>query len=194
MRDRVELGHVLRRVLDDVADDAHAGRGRVDVGVAHHELLENVVLDRSAQLVLRHALLFGRHHVAGQHRQHGAVHGHGDADLVQRNLVEQDLHVLHRVNRHAGLADVAGHARMVGVVAPVGGQVERHRHALPAGGQRLAVEGIGLFGGRKTGVLADRPRAHRVHRGLRAANEGLEARQRVGVAAGPRCPRPCTAA
>jgi hypothetical protein len=47
-RDRVELRHVLRRVLDDVADDPHARRGREDVGVADHELLEDVVLDGSA--------------------------------------------------------------------------------------------------------------------------------------------------
>jgi hypothetical protein len=53
------------------------------------------------------------------------------------------------VDRHAGLAHVARHARMVAVVAAVRGQVEGHRHALPAGGQRLAVEGVGFFGGGK---------------------------------------------
>jgi hypothetical protein len=96
-------------------------------------------------------------------------------------LVEQDLHVLDRVDRHAGLADVAGHARMVGVVAAVGRQVEGDRHALAAGGERLAVEGVGRFGGGEAGVLADGPRLDRVHGGLRAAQEGLEAGQRVGV-------------
>src|SRR5690606_36721740 len=62
--------------------------------------------------------------------------------LVERNAVEQDLHVLDRVDRHAGLADVAGHARMVGIVAAVGGEVERHRHALPAGGERLPSKAV----------------------------------------------------
>ena len=51
-RDRVELRHVLRRVLDDVGDDPHARLGRIDVGVADHELFEDVVLDRPAELVL----------------------------------------------------------------------------------------------------------------------------------------------
>ena len=92
------------------------------------------------ELVLRHALLLGRDDVAGQHRQHGAVHRHRDADLVERDAVEQDLHVLDRVDRHAGLADVAGHARVVAVVAAVGRQVEGDADALPAGGQRLAIE------------------------------------------------------
>jgi hypothetical protein len=52
--------------------------------------------------------------------------------LVERNAVEQDLHVLDRVDRHAGLADIARHARVVAVVAAVGGQVEGDAHALPA--------------------------------------------------------------
>ena len=79
--DRVEARHVGRGVLHDVADDAHRRHRRVDIGVADHELLEDVVLDRSAELRLAHALLFRRHHVTGQHRQHGAVHRHGHADL-----------------------------------------------------------------------------------------------------------------
>ena len=66
--DRIELRHVLRGVGDDVADHAHAGLRRVDVRVADHELLEDVVLDGSAELRLAHALLFCRHHVACQHR------------------------------------------------------------------------------------------------------------------------------
>ena len=52
-RDRVELRHVLRRMAEDVGDDAHRARGRVDVGVAHHELFEDVVLDGAGELVLR---------------------------------------------------------------------------------------------------------------------------------------------
>ena len=122
------------------ADDAHRRLGRVDVGVADHELLQDVVLDGPAQLLLRHALLFGRDHVAGEHRQHRAVHRHRHADLVERDAVEQDLHVLDRVDRHAGLADVAGDARVVAVVAAVRGEVEGHADALrrrrPAPGDR----------------------------------------------------------
>jgi hypothetical protein len=57
--------------------------------------------------------------------------------LVERDAVEEDLHVLDGVDRHAGLADVAGDARMVAVVAAVGGEVEGHREALlPAASAR----------------------------------------------------------
>ncbi|MFK4537495.1 hypothetical protein ABIA00_005678 [Bradyrhizobium ottawaense] len=44
-RDRIVFRHLLRGVGEDVRDDPHRGRGRVDVGVAHHELFQNVVLN-----------------------------------------------------------------------------------------------------------------------------------------------------
>ena len=74
----------------------------------------------------RHALLLGGHDVARQHRQHGAVHGHRHAHLVERNAVEQELHVLDGIDRDASLADVADDARVVAVVAAMGGEIERH--------------------------------------------------------------------
>ena len=131
------------------------------------------------ELVLRHALLLGRHDVARQHRQHGAVHGHRHAHLVERDAVEQDLHVLDGVDRHARLADVAHHARMIGIVAAVGGEIERHRQAHLAGREIGAIELVALLGGREAGVLAHRPGPAGIHRGLGPARERREARQRA---------------
>ncbi len=84
-RDRIELRHVRRRVGDDVGDDAHRRRGRIDVGVPHHELFEDVVLDRAGELGQRHALFLAGDDEGGQHRQHRAVHGHRDRHLVERD-------------------------------------------------------------------------------------------------------------
>ena len=86
------------------------------------------------------ALLLGRDDVAGQHRQHGAVHGHRYGHLVERDAVEQDLHVLDESIATPGLADVAHHARMIGIVAAVGGEIERHRQAHLAGREVGAIE------------------------------------------------------
>ena len=172
---------MLGRVGNDVANDAHRRLGRVDVGVADHELLEDVVLDGPGQLVLRNALFFGCNDVAGQNRQHSAVHGHGHRYLVQRNAAEQDLHVFHRIDGHTRLAHIARHARMVAVIPPMRGQIEGHADPLAARSQRLAVEGIGFLGSRKTRVLADRPRPACIHGGLRATDERLKTRQGVGV-------------
>lgn len=59
----VVLGHVLRCVAEDVADGAHRRRWWVYEGVPHHELLEDVVLNRTLEHVLRCPLLFGRGYV-----------------------------------------------------------------------------------------------------------------------------------
>ena len=147
------------------------GVGRVDVGVADHELLEDVVLDGPRELFRLHPLLLGGHDVERQHRQHGAVHRHRHAHLVERDPVEEGAGVVDRVDRHAGHADVAPDPGVVGVVAAVGGEVERDAQPLLAGGQVAAVEGVGLLGGGEAGVLPDRPRLRGVHGRVGAAQE-----------------------
>ena len=57
--DRVPLGHVLRAELDRVGHQAHRRRRREDELFLRDVLLEDVVLDRAAELIHRHALLLG---------------------------------------------------------------------------------------------------------------------------------------
>ncbi len=177
-RDRVELRHAARGVLDDVGHDPHAGLGRIDVGVADHELFEDVVLDGPGEERLVDALLLRGHHVAGEDRQHRAVHRHRHGHLVERDPVEEDLHVLDRVDGDAGLAHVADHARVVAVVAAVGGEVEGHREPHLPGGEVGAVELVRLLGGGEPRVLADGPRPVGVHRRPDAADERVESGER----------------
>jgi hypothetical protein len=93
-RDRVELRHFGRGELDDVGNDPHRRLGRIDIGVADHEFLEDVVLHRAGELGPLDALFLAGDDEHRQHRDDGAVHGHRHAHLAQRNPVEQDLHVL----------------------------------------------------------------------------------------------------
>ena len=171
-RDRVELRHVVRGVFDDVPDDPHRRLRRIDIGVADHEFLENVVLDRARKLGAVMALLFARDDEIGEDRDHRAVHRHGDRDLIERDAVEEDLHVLDRVDGHAGLAHIALHPGVVAVIAAVGGEVESDGNTLLARGQGTAVEGVRFLGGGEARVLPDRPGTACVHRGLHAAGEG----------------------
>ena len=149
--------------------------GRIDVGVAHHELLEDVVLDRAAELFGRHALFFGGDDIERHDRQHRAVHGHRHGHLVERDAGEQRPHVVDRVDRDARHADVAGDARMVAVVAAMGGEIEGDREALLAGGEIAAVEGVGVFRRGEAGILPDGPRLGDVHRRVGAAQIGRDA-------------------
>ena len=178
--DGVELGHVGRGEGEDVGDDPYRRRRRVDEGVADHELLQDVVLDGPAQLFWRHPLLFAGHDVHGQNRQHRPVHGHRHGHLIQRDAVEQDLHVEDGVDGHSGHPHIPAHPRVVGVVAPMGGQVEGHRQALLPGRQVSAVEGVGVLGGGESGVLADGPRLGGVHGGVWTPQVGRQSG--VGVA------------
>ena len=153
------------------------------------------------ELRRRHALLLGGDDVEREHRQHGAVHRHRHAHLVERDAVEQLAHVEDRVDRHAGHADVAGDTRVVAVVAAVRGEVEGDRQALLAGGQVAAVERVGLLGRGEPGVLADRPRLVRrtssgTGRAGTAARPGYVSRKSRPVEVGGgverrrrRCPR-----
>ena len=174
-RDRVELRHVLRGELEDVGDDLHRGCGRIDVGVPHHVFLEDVVLDRAGELVESGSLFEGGDDVEREHGKHRAVHGHGDRNLVERDAVEEDLHVEDRVDGHAGLADIADDAFMIRVIAAVGGEVEGDGEAFLSGCQIPAVEGVGFLGGGEPGVLADGPRLETIHRGIGAAQKGRDA-------------------
>jgi hypothetical protein len=137
---QLNFGMFSAAIAEDVADDPHGRRGRIDVGVADHELFQNVVLNGPAQVLRLHALLFGGHDIERHHRQHRAVHGHRNDICPERNLVEENLHVFDRIDGHAGLADVAHHALIVGIVAAMGGQIERHRKALLAGRQIAPVK------------------------------------------------------
>ena len=169
--DTVELGHVLRGILEDVGDNLHRRQRRIDIGVAHHELLEDVVLDGALQLVLRHSLFLGGDDIERKYRQHSTVHGHGNRHLTQVDLVKQNLHVEDAVDGHTGLAHVAHHALMVRVVATVGSQVESATQALLTGGYVATVEGVTLLGGRETGILTDGPRTHHIHCRIGATQE-----------------------
>ena len=174
-RDRIELRHMRRGVGENIGDDAQRRFWRIDIGVAHHEFFEDVVLDGAGEFFRRHALFFRRHDIERQHRQHGAVHGHRHRHLVERNAGEQRAHVVDRIDRHARHADVAGDARVVAVIAAVGGEIEGDREALLAAGEIAAVEGVGILRRGEAGILPDGPWLGDVHGRVGAAQERRDA-------------------
>jgi hypothetical protein len=163
-RDRVEPRHPGAAEGEDVADDPHRRLGRVDVGVADHELLEDVVLDGPGELLGRHPLLLRRDDEEREARGCTAPFIVIDTDIWSSGMRSNSgAHVVDRVDRDPGHADVAGHPRVVGVVAAVGGQVEGDRQALlPARG----CAGRTRWTPRRSRSprTADGPRLGRVHR------------------------------
>ena len=172
-RDGVPTGDLLRAVLEDVGDEAHGGRGRKDVGAAGDVFLEDVVLNRAAQLARVDALLLCHGDIHGQQDGGGRVDGHGGGDLVERDVLEEGLHVVHGGDGDADLADFAVGDGVVGVVADLRGEVEGDGEAGLTVLQQIAIALVGLFGAGEAGILAHGPEAGAIHGGLDAAGEGV---------------------
>ena len=185
----IELGHVPGGESEDVGDDAHRGSRGIDVGVAHHVFLENVVLNGAGELLDFDALLLGGHDIKRQDRQNGPVHRHGNRNPVQRNLLEKDFHVLNGIHRHPRLPYVRERAGMIGIITPMRRQIEGDRQPLLAGGYVAPIEGVALFGRGKASVLPDRPGTREIHRTVRAAQIGRQTRHRVQILATGRVAR-----
>jgi hypothetical protein len=66
-RDRVPSGHVLGAEEDDIGDQAHRRLHREDELLLRDVLLEDVVLQRAAELSEAHTLLVGDNQVLREH-------------------------------------------------------------------------------------------------------------------------------
>src|SRR5690606_5895281 len=175
----VEARHLGGGVANDIANNPHAGGRRIDIGVADHELLQNVVLNGPGELVGCDPLLFGGDDIVRHDRQYRAVHRHGNRHLVERNTVKEDFHILDAVDGDARLPDVADNTRMIRIIAAVGSKIKGDRKTLLASGKVAPVKSVRFLGGRETGILANRPRAVGIHGGAYAALERRNARQIV---------------
>ena len=114
--------------------------------------------------------------------------------LVERDAVEQDLHVLDGVDGHAGFADITHHTWVIAVVAPMGREIEGDGEPhLPAARLR-SIERVRFFCGGEAGVLANRPRTIRVHRRSRASQKGRNAWDAIRDAQARRGRPRCTTA
>ena len=165
----IEFGHKPGAIRKNIADDAHAWSGWIYIGVAHHEFLQNIILDGARKLFRFETLLFGGYDKKRHDGNHRAIHRHGNRHLIERNLIEQHLHVFHSINGYPGFPHIAKYPRMVRIVAAVGGQVESDRQAFLSGRQIAPIKCVaGLCGG-ETCILADGPGLGNEHAAVRAA-------------------------
>ena len=167
-RDRVELRHLLRGVLEDISDNLHGELRRIDIGITYHELFQYIVLDRTGHFLQLSTLLQTCVDIECQYRKHTTIHGHGNRHLVQRNTIEQHFHVLQGTDRYTRFTYITNHTFVVGIVTTVSRKVERNGQTFLTGSQVTAIESVRLLSGRETCVLTDCPRTHSVHTAVRA--------------------------
>ena len=105
---------------------------------------------------------------AQQHRRRG-VDGHRRRDVVERQAVEQHVHVVERRDRDARAPDLSARERVVAVAPHLGRQVEGDGQPRLARAEQELVASV-RFGRRaEPGVLAHRPGTPAVHRRVDAA-------------------------
>ena len=169
------LRHLLGAPLDHVRHEPHRGLGREDVLLLRDVLLQDVRLDRPAQLRRRHALLLADRDVEGEQDRRRRVDGHRRRHLAEGDAVEERLHVRERIDRHPLAADLAERALVVRVVAHQRRHVERGREPCLAVLEQVAEALVRLRRGAEARELAHRPELAAVHRGIDAAREGMDA-------------------
>ena len=168
---RVELRHVLRSKLKNIGDDTHREFRRINIGITHHKFFQNIVLNRSGHLLEFRALFQPGIDIKSKDRQHGSVHRHGYRHFVQRDTVEQNLHIFERTNRYTGLTYIAYHTFVIGIISSVCREVECHSQSLLSRSQVSTIESIGLLCGRETCILTDCPRTNGIHTAVRATKK-----------------------
>ncbi len=187
-RDRVVARGVVGAPVEHVDDAAQRGLRWEDPRVLCLVLLQDVVLDRPSENLGRDPLLLRRGHVEAEQDDRRPVDRHRDRHLVQRDAVEEPLHVGQRRDGHPTHAHLTERSGMVGVVAHQRREVERDREAGLALRQQILVALVGLGCGGEPGELAHGPEPRPIHGGVRTARERVLARQaeRVLIAVGLR--------
>ena len=174
-RDRMPLRQLRRAVLDHVGDEPHRRLGREDVLLLRDVLLEDVRLDRPAQVLGGDALLLADRDVEREQDRRRRVDRHRGRDVAERDPAEERLHVLERVDRHALAADLALRARVVGVVAHQRRHVESGREPGLAVVEQVPEALVRLGGCAEAGELPHRPELAAIHRRIHAASEREDA-------------------
>ena len=179
----VELRHVFGGVFENITDDTHGHSRRVNVGVTYHEFLQDIVLDGAGKDLLVYALFDTCGNEECQNRKYGAVHGHGYGHLVQRNAVEEDVHIEHGAYGYACFTNVADYAGVIRIVAAVGRKVECDGQTFLACCQVSLVESVGFFSGGEACVLTDGPWTEYVHGGVWSTEERRDTTHEVQMVA-----------
>ena len=85
---------MLGTKFEDVRDQSHALLRWEHVSATSDVFLQNVILNGAFQFLHARTLLFCSNDVHGQQNHGRRVDGHRRADLVERNVVKEDFHVL----------------------------------------------------------------------------------------------------
>jgi hypothetical protein len=120
-------------------------------------------LDGAAHFIERHALFFRDGEVKTQESRCGRVDRHRRRYLVERDSVEQRVHVVDGVDRHSDLSDLPGRKLVIRIQTDLRRQIERDAQSCRSLREKIFVTGIRFLRGREPGILPHRPEPAAVH-------------------------------
>ena len=85
---------MVRPEFDCIDHEAHRWFWWEYVLFLSDELLQNIILQCTSQFFYGHSLFFGRGNIHSPNDRCWAINGHTCADLVQRDIFKQNLHIL----------------------------------------------------------------------------------------------------
>ena len=179
-RDRIPVRHLGGAEAEDLRDQREARARRIDVRAARDVLLEDVVLHRARELRRARCRAPPPRRCTSRAASAAVALIVIDVDTrVERQPVEQRVHVLDRVDRDADAPDLAERARRIGVDAHLR-RAGRTRPRARSARRRAGAWKRSFVSARRAeaGVLAHRPQPAAVHRRLHAARE----RKAAGIA------------
>src|SRR5437867_6679760 len=160
---RVPAGHFVRAVFYEVDGEFQRCFWRIDVRVPRNVLLQNIILCRSPQFVLRDSLLHSNRNVERKKDWCGGVDCHASADLSKVDALEETLHIIGAADCDSDSSNLSSSPRMIRVQTELGWQVECRAEPSLTVGYQILEAAISFFGGPETGVLTHGPQPVPIH-------------------------------
>src|SRR5688572_3871443 len=174
-RNGIPLRDVLGGPCEAIDDQPERRLDREAPGMLRHVLLEDVVLNRPPECSRIHALLLGRGNVEAVQNHGRPVDRHRGGDLVERNAVEQQLHVSQAGDRYATLPYLSLGSRVVRVIAHERREIEGDRKSrLPVREEKL-VTLVRVACASEAGELTHRPQLAAIPGGMNSPCVGIDA-------------------
>ena len=98
---------MLAAVAKQVGDDAHGVPGWVNVRAACNVLFQDIVLHGTRKLAKLHSLFFCHRDIQCEQDTGRGIDGHGCADALERQAMQQRLHIFQAGDGDADFAYLA---------------------------------------------------------------------------------------
>ena len=126
---RVEFRCEVRTKLEGVDHQAHGRSGRIDVFLLRDVFLQDVVLNCPRNFLPIGALLLRDHEIHCPQYRGRRIDGHRDRGLLEIDAVEEDLHILKRIDGDAAFAKFDFALHRIGIESHERRQIEGDRES-----------------------------------------------------------------